>query len=223
MCALVALGVGPGDEVLVPAYTWVSDAAAVVAVGAVPVLVDVDESLTMDPADAARRTTARTRAMIPVHMGNLVCDMDGLLALAHERGLKVVEDACQAIGVTYRGRQVGSLGDVGVFSFNQHKNLRAGEGGAVLTDDERLLVRAAMYHDVGSYTRADRSTDPEPVFVGLNLRMPELLSALLRPQLARLDEQLRRRRVRRQVRLDELPAPAPCGRARTTTPTPRSG
>lgn len=205
VCALVALGIGPGDEVLVPAYTWVSDAAAVVCVGAVPVLVDVDESLTVDVDDAERRVTSRTRAVIAVHMSNLVCDMERLLSMAEGKGLHVIEDACQAIGVTYRGRQAGGLAHIGVFSFNQHKNLRSGEGGAVLTDDVRLHTRATMFHDVGSYTRAAaRGSYPEPVFVGMNLRMPELSSAVLRPQLRGLDAQMRRRRQRRAMWLEEL-------------------
>jgi dTDP-4-amino-4,6-dideoxygalactose transaminase len=203
-CALGALHVGPGDEVLVPAYTWVSDAAAAVALGAVPILVEVDESLTIDPEDLARKVTPRTRAVIPVHMLNLVADMDAILAVTRPRGVAVVEDACQAVGVQYKGRRVGSIGDMGTFSFNQHKNIKSGEGGAVLTSDTDLYVRAGMLHDVGSYIRAGRMEHPEPPFVGLNLRMPELSSAILRPQLKRLDRQLAARRRRREVVLEHL-------------------
>jgi len=198
ICALVGAGIGPGDEVLVPAYTWVSTAAAPLAVGAVPVLVEVDDSLTMDPVDAARKVTAHTRAIIPVHMINLVCDMDPLMALAAQHDLVVVEDACQAIGLRYRGRRVGSIGHAGAFSFNQHKNIKSGEGGALVTNDDRVFARASMYHDVGSYERSAQLDVGESVFVGVNYRMPELSAAILRPQLARLDRQLRRRRERRQ-------------------------
>ena len=109
--ALVAAGIGPGDEVLVPAYTWVSTAAAPLAVGAVPILVDIDETLTMDPEDIKRKITPNTKAVIPVHMLNLACDMDRILSIAKHNRLVVIEDACQAIGVSYKGKRLGSIGD----------------------------------------------------------------------------------------------------------------
>ena len=202
--ALAALHVGPGDEVLVPAYTWVSDAAAAVALGAVPVLVEVDESLTIDPDDLERKITSRTRAVVPVHMLNLVADMDRILTVARAHRVAVVEDACQAIGVTYRGRRVGAIGDAGAFSFQQNKNLKSGEGGAVLTQDSTIYSRARMFHDLGSYIRGGHSDEAEPAFVGLNLRMPELSSAILRPQLARLDRQIQRRRRLRELLVEHL-------------------
>ncbi len=204
VCGLVGLGVGPGDEVLVPAYTWVSTAAAVLNVGAVPVLVEVDESLTLDPNDLRAKIRPATRAIIAVHMLNLVCDMDSIMSMAYEHDLQVIEDACQAIGVTWRGRQAGSIGDVAAFSFNQHKNLRAGEGGALLCSDSAVFVRASMFHDVGSYMRADRLETDVPVIVGMNFRMSEVTSAILRPQLRRLDRQIERRRARRRMLIDEL-------------------
>ncbi len=204
VCSLVALGIGPGDEVLVPAYTWVSTAAAPVILGAVPILVEIDRTLTMDPVDLESKITERTRAIIPVHMLNLPADMDRIMSIARRHDLFVVEDACQAVGVTYRGRHLGSIGDLGAFSFNQHKNLRSGEGGAVLTSDERSAVRAGMFHDVGSYTRAANTATTEPPFFGMNMRMPELSSAMLRPQLRRLHRQMRRRSNRRSSFLDEL-------------------
>lgn len=204
VCGLVGLDVGPGDEVLVPAYTWVSSAAAVLAVGAVPVLVEIDDSLTMDPLDAAAKITDRTKAIMPVHMINHVCDIDRIVALADERGLKVVEDACQAIGVRHRGRPVGSIGAVGAFSFNDHKNMKSGEGGALFCHDEAIFVRASMFHDVGSYMRPDRTSSDEPAFVGLNLKMSEVTASILRPQLRTLDRQIERRAARRRVVLEEL-------------------
>jgi dTDP-4-amino-4,6-dideoxygalactose transaminase len=197
ICGLVGAGIGPGDEVLVPGYTWVSSAAAVLAVGAVPVLVEIDESLTIDPDDMLSKVTSRTRAVIPVHMNNLVCDMDRIMAIAREHRLFVLEDACQAVGLSYRGRKVGAIGDAGVFSFNQHKNIVSGEGGALLTNDERIYARAAMYHDVGSYIRRERFETNEPLFVGVNLRMPEISAAILRPQLRRLQKALRQKQQRR--------------------------
>jgi dTDP-4-amino-4,6-dideoxygalactose transaminase len=204
ICALVGAGIGPGDEVLVPAYTWVSTAAAPLAVGAVPVLVEIDESLTMDPIDIERKITPYTKAIIPVHMINLVCDMDAIMKVAEAHDLIVIEDACQAMGLKYRGRRAGSIGNSGVFSFNQHKNIKSGEGGAIVTNDDRTFARAAMYHDVGHYERKDQFVTDEPIFVGQNFRMPELSAAILRPQLKRLDKQLARRRERREFLIDEL-------------------
>lgn len=204
ICALVAAGIGPGDEVLVPAYTWVSTAAAPLAVGAVPILVEVDESLTIDPVDARAKISPHTRAIIPVHMLNLVCDMDAISAVAAEFDLVVIEDACQAVGVKYRGKRVGSIGHAGAFSFNQHKNIKSGEGGALLTDHDRWFSRATMYHDVGSYERDGGADSDEPLFVGVNYRMPELLSAILNPQLSRLDGRLAKRSKRREVLVEEL-------------------
>ncbi|MDJ0752087.1 MAG: DegT/DnrJ/EryC1/StrS family aminotransferase [Ardenticatenaceae bacterium] len=205
ICALVGAGVGPGDEVLVPAYTWVATAAAPLAVGAIPVLVEVDDSLTMDPKDIENKITERTRAIIPVHMINLVANMDAIMKIAAAHDLFVIEDACQAIGLTYRGRRVGSIGHAGAFSFNQHKNIKSGEGGALLTNDERVHVRALMYHDVGSYIRTDGPGGlDEPLFVGVNFRMPEIAAAILRPQLKSLDSMLSKRQKHRQIALQEL-------------------
>lgn len=204
ICALVGVGVGPGDEVLVPAYTWVSTAAAPLLLGAVPVLVDIDESLGMDPTDLEHKITARTRAIVPVHMLNLVADMDSITAIAQRHGLAVVEDACQAFGVRYRGRRVGTIGDAGAFSFSQTKNISAGEGGMVVTDDDRVATRAQMYHDVGSYSRASWTPTAEPLFVGMNLKMSEITAAVLRPQLTGLDRKLARIAVRRVATAEVL-------------------
>jgi dTDP-4-amino-4,6-dideoxygalactose transaminase len=204
ICALVGCGIGPGDEVLVPAYTWVATAAAPLAVGAVPVLTEINQTLTIDPEDIRRKISPRTKAIIVVHMINLVCDMDAILAIAKEHNLIVIEDACQAVGVTYRGRRCGTMGDAGAFSFNVMKNMQAGEGGAVLTNSQRTYTRALMYHDVGSYMRAGRADTNEPVFIGQNYRMTNLAAAILRAQIQRLDKKLKRRRDRRRYWLDKL-------------------
>lgn len=196
--ALVGLGVGPGDEVIVPAYTWVATALAPLAVGAVPVLADIDESLTIDPADIKRKITGRTRAIIPVHMLNLPCDMDAIMKIASQRGLYVLEDACQAVGVRHNGRRLGSIGHAGAFSFNQFKNVSSGEGGAVLTNDNRVFTRATMYHDAGSYTREQNHEHNEAIFAGVNYRVSELTGAVLGEQFKRLDPILERLRVRRK-------------------------
>lgn len=197
IAALVGAGIGPGDEVLVPAYTWVSTAIAPLAVGAVPILVDVNETLTIDPEDIKRKITPYTKAIIPVHMLNLVCDMDAICAIAKQFKLKVIEDACQAVGATYRGRRVGTIGEAGAFSFNQHKNMTAGEGGAVLTNDDRIFTRARMYHDAGTYERQLEFEGNEPVFAGVNFKVSELTGAVLYSQLPRLEPLLRRLRRRR--------------------------
>lgn len=197
--ALVGAGIGPGDEVLVPAYTWVSTAIAPLAVGAVPILVDIDESLTIDPGDIKRKITPYTKAIIPVHMRNLVCNMDAITAIAKQHRLIVIEDACQAVGVSYKGRRVGTIGEAGAFSFNQYKNLNSGEGGAIVTNDDRIFTRARMYHDVGSYTREHDFEGNEPIFAGVNLRVSELTGAVLFAQLPRLDPLLRRLRRRHTV------------------------
>ena len=127
-CALAALGVGPGDEVIVPAYTWIASAAAVLMVGAVPVIAEVDDALTLDATDAEERITSRTVALVPVHMRGAPCNMDALLELAARRGLRVLEDSAQAVGASYRGRRLGTLGDLGAFSlqFNRDPHLRRG-------------------------------------------------------------------------------------------------
>lgn len=202
--ALAAAGIGPGDEVLVPAYTWVSTAMAPLAVGAIPVLVDIDESLTLDPEDINRKITPYTKAIIPVHMRNLVSNMDAVAAIAKRHRLFLIEDACQAVGVSYKGRAVGTIGDAGAFSFNHHKNLNSGEGGAVITNDDRIFTRARMYHDVGAYIREHDFEDNEPTFAGVNFRVSELTGAVLLAQLSRLDPLLRRLRKRREVMVEYL-------------------
>jgi dTDP-4-amino-4,6-dideoxygalactose transaminase len=207
ICALVGCGVGPGDEVIVPAYTWVSTAAAPLAVGAVPVLAEVNWSLTIDPDDIRRKISPHTKAIIVVHILNVPCDMDEILKIAKEHNLIVIEDACQAVGVTYHGKHCGTMGDVGAFSFNVLKNIQAGEGGAVLTNSDRIYTRALMYHDVGSYIREGRADTSEPVFIGQNYRMTNLTAAILRPQLKGLDKKLALRRERRRYWLDKLSGP----------------
>lgn len=204
ICALIGAGIGPGDEVLVPAYTWVSSAAAALAVGAVPILVEIDESITINPEDLRRKITPYTKAIIPVHMLNLVCDMEAIMSIATEHNLVVVEDACQAVGLTWRGQRVGSIGHIGVFSFQQNKNIQAGEGGALFTNDTTIEVRARMYHDVGSYVRTGAVCTGGPPLVGVNYRMPEISAAILRPQLRALDRKLERMRARRIEALDRL-------------------
>lgn len=199
IAALVAAGIGPGDEVLVPAYTWIATAAAPLAVGAVPVIVDIDTTLTISPADILRKITPATRAIIPVHMANMVCDMDAIMAIAREHGLIVVEDACQAVGVSYKGRRVGTIGDLGAFSFNQFKNISIGEGGAIVTNNDEYFARARMYHDIGSVFRGHLDNANMPAMPGINLKASQIQGAMLKVQLKKLDPMLRRMRDRRAM------------------------
>ncbi|MCS7222024.1 MAG: DegT/DnrJ/EryC1/StrS family aminotransferase [Anaerolineae bacterium] len=197
VCGLQGISVGPGDEVIVPAYTWIASASAVLAVGGVPVIAEVDESLTLDPADVERKITPYTRAIMPVHMRGAPARMDELLAIARRYGLKVIEDTAQADGGSYRGRRLGSLGDVGCFSLQFNKIITSGEGGMVITDDEQVWKRAVMFHDVIGGLR-NRFTEDE-ILWGINFRMPELLAAVMLAQLRRLDGLLAAMRERKRM------------------------
>lgn len=197
--ALAAAGIGPGDEVLVPAYTWMATAAAPVQVGAVPILVDINETLTIDPEDIRRKITPYTRAIIPVHMVNAPCDMDAIMGIAREHGLIVIEDACQSVGVRFRDRYCGAIGDLGAFSFNKMKNMNIGEGGAVLTSDDRYFIRARSYHDLGSMVRGHGDMHNEPEFVGMNFKVTEIEGAMLGVQLRKVMPMLRRMQKRRAM------------------------
>lgn len=184
--ALAAAAIGPGDQVIVPSYTWVSTAAAVLAVGAVPVLAEVDDSLTIDVADAASLVNERTRAIIPVHMRGASADMTAVLGLAQEHGLLVIEDAAQAMGGRFGGRRLGSIGDFGCFSLQYNKIITCGEGGVVTTNDPELHGRALMYHDVAASMRMESLGVPG--FYGITCRMSELQGAVAGVQLDRLDD-----------------------------------
>jgi dTDP-4-amino-4,6-dideoxygalactose transaminase len=188
--ALVALGVEPGDEVIVPAFTFIATVSAVVSVGAVAVFAEVDDTLTLDPLDADARVTHRTKAIVPVHLENVACDMDAITALAARHGLPVLEDAAQAIGATYRDSAAGTIGAMGAFSLQQTKNVTTGEGGVVVTDDEDLYVHAARFHDQGgqfvTQYRGERGPERGEPFMGDNLRMTELAGAIGSVQLGRL-------------------------------------
>ena len=130
ICAMVGLGIGPGDEVIVPAYTYIATAMAVLATGAIPVIAEVDDTLTIDPLDIERKITPRTKAVIPVHIMGFPCNMDAIAAVAKKHNIHVIEDACQAIGGTYHGKALGTIGKAGAFSFQQAKIISSGEGGA---------------------------------------------------------------------------------------------
>src|SRR6185503_1645984 len=134
--ALTAVHIGPGDEVIVPAHTYMATAVSVLAVGAIPVIVDIDASITLDPDAFEDAIGPQTRGVIPVHMWGQMCDMDAIMRISRKRKLAVVEDACQAVGGGYEGKKAGSIGNAGAFSFNYFKNMSCGEGGCVVSNDE---------------------------------------------------------------------------------------
>lgn len=187
ICALAGLGIGPGDEVIVPGYTFMATALAVCAVGAIPVVADIDESMTLNPADFECRISKFTKAVIPVHINGFPCDMQQITAIAAKHGIKVLEDCCQADGGSYKGKRVGTWGDAGAYSFNDYKILTAGEGGMVVTDDLTVYERALVYHDGGASFRPYAGELSIPVFAAQQYRVSEITGAILRVQLTRLD------------------------------------
>ncbi|HXM57663.1 MAG TPA: DegT/DnrJ/EryC1/StrS family aminotransferase [Candidatus Dormibacteraeota bacterium] len=187
--ALLANDIGPGDEVVTSPFSFVATANAILQVGARPVFADVDgRTFNLDPDRVAEKITARTRAIIPVHLYGQPCDMDGIVAIASEHGLAVIEDAAQAVGASYRGRPAGTFG-TGCFSLYATKNVASGEGGIVTTDDDRVAERIRLLRQHGMRARYQYE------FLGFNFRMSDLHAAIGRVQLGRLDELTRRRRA----------------------------
>lgn len=206
--ALAALGIGCGDEVVVPAYTFVATVNAVVVAGAVPVFAEIDSTLGLDPASLEAVISDRTAAVIPVHLENVACDMDPILEICRQRGLAVLEDAAQSMGATYRGKALGTLGDLGIFSLQLEKNVTSGEGGAVVTDDASLYMRAARYQDQGGQFVTShgggRGGELAEPFVGENLRMTELAAAIAGAQLTKLDGILAAMRRNKALIVDQV-------------------
>lgn len=191
--SIVACGVGPGDEVIVSGYTFFASCAAIVAAKAIPVIAEVDETLTIDPDDIEKKITDRTKAIVCVHMRGVPCDMDRIMAIAKKYNLRVIEDVAQACGGTYKGRYLGTIGDCGCFSFQYHKIITAGEGGMILTNDQRLYDRCMSYHDTAACWRPDRFAEQRyegELFCGSNFRMSELTGAVMLAQFGRLDDLL---------------------------------
>lgn len=199
--ALIGLGIGPGAEVLVPAHTYMATATAVIAAGAIPVIVDIDESLTLDPAAVEAAIGPRTKAVIPVHMWGTAVDMDAIMAVAKKHDLLVVEDACQGVGGGYKGRKFGSIGHAAGFSFNYYKNMAAGEGGAVVTNDPVAAERAKCVIDPCHFYWQGRSDALKP-FAGIGARPSEIMAAMLNVQLDRIDGMIVAMRAERDQILD---------------------
>ena len=184
--SLRALGIDYGDEVIVPAYTFLATATACLAAGAVPVFADIDPATyNLDPARIEAAITPRTRVVVPVHIAGLPADLDGILEVARRHGLVVLEDACQAHGAAWRGRRVGAWGDLGCFSFQSSKNINAGEGGIILTDNEDLAERCWSVHNCGRI-RDGRWYQHE--ILGGNYRMTQWQAAILSAQLTRFED-----------------------------------
>ena len=188
--ALAAMGVGPGDEVLVPGYFWISTVSAVVRSGAIPRLVDVDASFSMNPDDLESKISERTKAAIIVHMGGVIGQVTRIAAICKKNKVLLLEDCAQAAGATQHGIKAGAFGDMAIFSFQLNKNMTAGEGGAVVTDAEALYKKAFAVHDLGYFRNDDGRMDtdkPDGQLWGIGCRMNEIIAAILRVQLKKLD------------------------------------
>jgi dTDP-4-amino-4,6-dideoxygalactose transaminase len=201
--AMNGLGIGPGDEVLVPAHTYMASATSVLAAGAIPVIVDIDESITIDPAAVEAAIGPRTRAVIAVHMWGTTCDMDAIMEIARRRKLLVIEDACQAVGGSYKGRKLGTIGDIGAFSFNYYKNMSCGEGGGVVTNDDAVHRRVNCAIDPCHAFWTGRSEDAKP-FAGNGARASEFMGAILNVQLDRIEGIIGAMRRERDTILDGI-------------------
>lgn len=200
--ALRGLGVLPGDEVIVPPYTFIATASSVVTVGAIPVFADIQpDTLCLDPEDVERKITRRTKAIIPVHVAGYVADMDRLNRIARKHKLRVLEDAAHSWGSQWKGRGTGTLGDAGTFSFQVSKNITAGEGGIMVTNDEALADLCRSYSHCG---RRKGSAWYDHDYLGSNLRMTEFQAAILLAQLARLEKQTLRRQASARILDGEL-------------------
>jgi 8-amino-3,8-dideoxy-alpha-D-manno-octulosonate transaminase len=187
MASLIAAGIQPGDEVLVPGYTFIASMSAVIAVGGRPVLVDIDESLTIDPKDAENKITDRTRILMPVHMLGNPCDMERLGALAQKYNLTMIEDCCQALGGSYQNRRLGTFGALGTFSLNNFKVINTGDGGVLITNNKELYQRAFAFHDQGHLPLRKGVEIGKRTLIGINMRMNELTGAFALGQLRKLD------------------------------------
>ena len=187
--ALISMGIGPGDEVIVPAYTYIATAMAVVCAGAMPVIAEVDDTLTLCPVDTEKKITPHTKAIMPVHIQGFPCKMDAFVELAKKYNLFIIEDACQADGGAYKGRRLGTIGNAGALSFNGFKVISNGEGGALLTNDRSVFEKSLIYHDSSAVAFfGNQLSDVDTnVFCGTEYRANEISSAILRAQVQRLD------------------------------------
>ena len=224
LVSLLALGIQPGDEVIVPAYTFVATYSSAIFAGAVPVLCEIDESLTLDPAAVEARITSKTKAIVPVHMLGNPCRMDAIMDIAGRHGLLVLEDACQAAGGSYKGKKLGTIGRMGAFSLNIFKTITTGDGGMIVTDDKGLYTRAFALHDQGHTPNRAGVQVGRRSILGLNFRVNELSGAVALAQLRKLDrilETLRSKKTKFKQAIANVPGvsfrtlPDPAGECAT--------
>ncbi len=214
VAALAAYGIGEGDEVIIPAYTFVATAGAVRMVGAKPVVVNIDSEFGLSVEDARQKVTARTKAILPVHMDGLSADMHGILELAREKGLIVIEDCAQAMGGSHHGRRLGSIGDAGAFSLNENKIISCGEGGIVTTSCSDAFERMMCLQDLSARynpSKKGQFSSRTQSYVGMSMRVSEIQGAMIRVQLERLDPILEKLRARKNALIECL------GSARSVT------
>ena len=197
--AMAALGIGVGDEVIMPAFTFVASFEAVLSMGAVPVLVDIDETLTLDPKAVKAAITPKTKCIMPVHMCGSMADLDALKTICDEHQIILLEDACQSIGGTYKGKHLGTIGHAGTFSFDFVKTITCGEGGVVMTNDQNVYTKCDAFTDHGhDHLGVDRGADLHP-FLGYNFRISELHAAVGLAQIRKLDSFLAIQRKHNQI------------------------
>lgn len=203
--ALKALGIGPGDEVITQAFTFVATVEAIVEVGAKPVIANIDESLNLSPIDLSRKITTKTKAIIAVHMLGIPCDMDNILKIATKNSIKVIEDTAWGCGGKYKGKPLGSIGDVGTFSFDFAKTITTGEGGMIIAKDDKILEMAKAYHDHGheNNPKLPRWEDSRSSS-GFNYRMTEMQGAVGLAQLKKLDQVIRAHQKHKKTIIEQI-------------------
>ncbi|MDH4027994.1 MAG: aminotransferase class V-fold PLP-dependent enzyme [Nitrospirota bacterium] len=206
-CALFALGISEGDEVILPAYAWGADLMTILALGAVPVIAPLDDTLGIDVSALDECISERTKAIIAVHMRGCPCDIQGILDIARPKGIKVIEDGAQCVGGKVNDLPIGSIGDISVLSFQYHKLVTSGEGGAVMMNDKTLYEKAHRFHDLGMFRHAGEADPAGPdsmASFGLNYRISELQSAFLIPQLKKMPGILLGLKSSYRIALEEL-------------------
>jgi dTDP-4-amino-4,6-dideoxygalactose transaminase len=208
LCCLAALGIGAGDEVIVPGYTFIASISSIILSNAIPVLAEIDASLTIDPKRIEALITPQTKAIMPVHMLGNPCNMESIMEIAKKHRLFVIEDCCQAFGASFKGRRLGTFGDISAFSLNVFKTITAGDGGAVATSDDLLYERAFGFHDQGHKPSRMGVEVGNRSIVGMNLRMNELTGAVSLAQIRKLDpilNKLREKKAKLKNQLGDLP------------------
>ena len=198
LVSLIAMGLKPGDEVIVPAYTFVATYTACIFAGLVPVLAEIDESLSLDPEEIEKRITPKTKAIIPVHMLGNPCNMDRIMEIARKHDLLVLEDSCQAVGASYKGKKTGTIGDMGAFSLNAFKTINSGDGGLVVSNNQQLYEEAFGVHDQGHKPNRFGVEVGKRSILGLNFRVNEITAAVALAQVRKLSKIIETLREKRE-------------------------